>query len=149
MWVCTPLVFFAVPVKIIRSCQVFSLYDLPGGTQFMNKSELIATIAESGGMTKVRAGEALDKVLAYMAEAMENGERVTISGFGSFRVVERAAQKGRNPQTGDSIIIPAHNVVKFKPGKNLCKRVAIEPGKWEADRETVRYSPEIAPPPAV
>lgn len=115
----------------------------------MNKSELIATIAESGGMTKVRAGEVLDKVLAYMAEAMEKGERVTISGFGSFKVVERAAQKGRNPQTGDNIIIPAHNVVKFKPGKILCKRVAIDPDKWDAGRDEVGYSPEVSHLPTV
>ena len=93
------------------------------GTIAMNKSELVATIAKSGGLTKIRAAEALDKVLANMASAMEKGERVTISGFGSFKVVERAAQKGRNPQTGQSITIPAHNVVKFKPGKNLCGRV--------------------------
>lgn len=89
----------------------------------MNKSELVATIAESGGVTKVLAAQALDKVLANMATAMEKGERVTLSGFGSFKVVERAAQKGRNPQTGQTITIPAHNVVKFKPGKNLCERV--------------------------
>jgi len=89
----------------------------------MNKSELIATIAEVGGMTKVRAQQALDQVLANMADAMEKGERVTLSGFGTFRVVERAEQKGRNPQTGQSILIPAHNVVKFRPGKHLCTRV--------------------------
>lgn len=112
----------------------------------MNKRELIATIAESGGMTKVRAGEALDKVLAHVAGAMERGERVTISGFGSFRVVERATQKGRNPQTGDTIIIPAHNVVKFKPGKNLCARVGIDHTRWEANRDTVRTSPGVSRP---
>ncbi|PHR24641.1 MAG: DNA-binding protein [Desulfotalea sp.] len=89
----------------------------------MNKRELIATIATSGGITKVLAAEALDKVLANMISAMEKGERVTLSGFGSFKVVERAAQKGRNPQTGQTITIPAHNVVKFKPGKHLCERV--------------------------
>lgn len=89
----------------------------------MNKSELVATIAEAGGMTKVRAEMALNKVLSRLADAMEKGERVTLSGFGTFKVVERAAQKGRNPQTGEAIIIPAHNVVKFKPGKNLCNRV--------------------------
>lgn len=89
----------------------------------MNKSELVAAIAESGGMTKIRAAEALDKVLANMASAMEKGERVTLTGFGSFKVVMRAAQKGRNPQTGMAITIPAHNVVKFKPGKTLCERV--------------------------
>lgn len=88
----------------------------------MNKGEMVAAIAEVGGMTKVRAEQALNIVLSNMAEAMEKGERVTLSGFGSFRVVQRGAQKGRNPQTGQSIIIPEHNVVKFKPGKNLCKR---------------------------
>lgn len=110
----------------------------------MNKSELVATIAESGEMTKIRAGEAVNRLLAYMVTAMERGERVTISGFGSFKVVERAAQKGRNPQTGDSIIIPAHNVVKFKPGKNLSARVAIDPDKWEGSRTTVQYSHEVS-----
>jgi DNA-binding protein HU-beta len=89
----------------------------------MNKSELVAAIAETGNMTKVRAAEALDKVLAHMVLAMEKGERVTLSGFGSLKVVERAAQKGRNPQTGKAIIIPAHNVVKFKPGKTLSEKV--------------------------
>lgn len=89
----------------------------------MNKGELVATIAEVAGMTKVRAEMALNKVLANLADAMEKGERVTLSGFGSFTVVERAEQKGRNPQTGQAIVIPAHNVVKFKPGKDLCSRV--------------------------
>ena len=89
----------------------------------MNKGELVASIAESGGITKVRAERALNIVLQNMADAMERGERVTLAGFGSFRVVERAAQKGRNPQTGSTITIPAHNVVKFKPGKTLCEKV--------------------------
>lgn len=85
----------------------------------MNKSELVANIAASGDLTKSAAGKALERVLARMAEAMGRGERVTLSGFGSFRVVERAEQKGRNPQTGQAMTIPAHNVVKFRPGKKL------------------------------
>ena len=85
----------------------------------MNKGELVASIAESGDMTKVAAGKALDSVLANMAQAMERGERVTIAGFGSFRVVERAEQKGRNPQTGQEINIDARIVPKFVPGKAL------------------------------
>jgi DNA-binding protein HU-beta len=89
----------------------------------MNKGELVATIAEVGGITKVQAEQALNRVLTNMVDAMEKGERVTLSGFGSFRVVERAEQKGRNPQNGQSIVIPAHNVVKFKPGKHLCNRI--------------------------
>ena len=92
----------------------------------MNKGELVANIAETGDMTKVAAGKALDSVLAHMAKAMKRGERVTLAGFGSFRVVERAEQKGRNPQTGQSIVIPAHNVVKFRPGKKLSSRVKLQ-----------------------
>lgn len=92
----------------------------------MNKGELVSTIAETGDLTKVAAGRALDSVLAHMAGAMERGERVTLIGFGSFRVVGRAEQKGRNPQTGQVITIPAHNVVKFRPGKKLCNRVRIQ-----------------------
>lgn len=89
----------------------------------MNKGELVATIAEIRGITKVRAELALRSVLLQMSKAMEKGEKVTLSGFGTFRVAVRAEQKGRNPQTGDTIIIPSHKVVKFKPGKNLYDRV--------------------------
>ena len=92
----------------------------------MNKGELVANIAESGDLTKIAAGKALDSVLAHMAGAMRRGERVTLAGFGSFRVVERAEQRGRNPQTGQPITIPAHNVVKFRPGKKLCTRVKAQ-----------------------
>ena len=92
----------------------------------MNKSELVATIAASGDLTKTAAGKALESVLSHLAEAMARGERVTLSGFGSFRVVERAEQKGRNPQTGQAMTIPAHNVVKFRPGKKLYIRVSAQ-----------------------
>jgi len=89
----------------------------------MNKRELIATIAISGGVSKVNAGRALDVVLTNITGAMEKGERVTLSGFGCFKVVERATKRGRNPRTGEPLIIPAHNTVKFRPGKNLNSRV--------------------------
>ncbi len=89
----------------------------------MNKGELIANISESGQMTRAAARKALDTVLATMASAMQKGEKVTISGFGSFRVIDRAPQRGRNPQTGKPITIPARRVVKFKPAKKLAKRM--------------------------
>jgi len=89
----------------------------------MNKGELVATIAQLQGITKVQAESALSSILNKMASAMCNGERVTLSGFGTFRVVERAEQRGRNPQTGERLTIPAHKVVKFKTGKNLFERV--------------------------
>lgn len=89
----------------------------------MNKKELVTAIAESGDMSKSSAGRALDAVLGKMVDAMEKGERVNLSGFGCFKVKERAIQKGRNPQTGEPITIPAHNTVKFKVGKTLRGRV--------------------------
>lgn len=89
----------------------------------MNKGELINNISESGQMPRAAARRALDRVLSIMTSAMKNGEKVTISGFGSFRVVDRAAQKGRNPQTGKPITIPARRVVKFKPARKLAERV--------------------------
>ena len=89
----------------------------------MNKRELVASIAESSSISKARAGRALNVVLAKMVGAMEKGERVNLSGFGCFRVKERAVQKGRNPQTGEPIAIPAHNTVKFKAGNDLRGKV--------------------------
>ncbi len=89
----------------------------------MNKSELVASIAESANTTKVAAEQALNGFLGNMVDAMCSGEKVTLLGFGTFSVVERARKKGRNPQTGQDIIIPAHNAVKFKPGKTLYGRV--------------------------
>ena len=89
----------------------------------MNKGELITSIAESQNVSRAEAGKALDVFLANMVDAMKKGDRVTLVGFGSFRVVQRAAQKGRNPRTGQSLEIPAHNVVQFKPGKRLYARV--------------------------
>ena len=89
----------------------------------MNKSELVASIAESANTTKVAAEQALNGFLRNMVDAMCAGEKVTLLGFGTFSVVERARKKGRNPQTGQDIIIPAHNAVKFKPGKTLYGRV--------------------------
>lgn len=89
----------------------------------MNKGELVTSISEASGMTRAAARRALDVVLANMANAMEKGEKVTITGFGSFRVIDRAAQKGRNPQTGKTITIPARRVVKFRPAKRLTELV--------------------------
>lgn len=89
----------------------------------MNKGELVENISVAGQMTRAEARRALDTVLANMTKAMKNGEKVTITGFGSFRVMDRAAQKGRNPQTGQVITIPARRVVKFRPAKKLAERV--------------------------
>ncbi len=89
----------------------------------MNKAELIASIAVSASTTKVAAEQALNGVIDNMVQAMKDGEKVSLLGFGTFSVVERSKKKGRNPQTGEELMIPAHNAVKFKAGKTLYSRV--------------------------
>lgn len=71
------------------------------------------------GLTKKQAAEALDAVFQAISHQLVSGERVQISGFGSFSVSERAARDGRNPATGQTIRIPASKNARFKPGKDL------------------------------
>jgi len=89
----------------------------------MNKGELIDAIAKDADLTKKDAGEALDAILDNVEKALSKGESVTLVGFGTFSVGKRAARTGRNPQTGEKIQIPAKNVVKFQPGKDLKQKV--------------------------
>ena len=85
----------------------------------MNKSELIAKIAEKSGLNQKDAGKALDGLTQAVSEALANGENVTMVGFGTFKVTERKAKKGRNPATGEAIQIPAKKAPIFKAGKAL------------------------------
>lgn len=86
----------------------------------MTKAELVDKIhAKAGISTKAKAEEALEAVVSSLREALAAGETVTFTGFGSFKVISRAARKGRNPRTGEEITIPASKVVKFTPGKSL------------------------------
>jgi DNA-binding protein HU-beta len=85
----------------------------------MNKAELIERVAESTGKTKKEAGVLVDTVLQAISEALSNGEKVTLIGFGNFEVKERPARTGRNPQTGEEIQIEASKVPSFRPGKQL------------------------------
>lgn len=85
----------------------------------MNKSELIDEIAAEAGISKTAAGKALDAALAAVKQALKDNDTVTLVGFGTFYVGERAARAGRNPQTGQSIKIKAARVPKFRPGKAL------------------------------
>ncbi|ABB16076.1 MULTISPECIES: HU family DNA-binding protein [Carboxydothermus] len=89
----------------------------------MNKAELVSVIAEKAEMTKKDAEKALNAVLAAIEEALKKGEKVQLVGFGTFEVRERAARKGRNPQTGQEIEIPASKVPVFKPGKLLKEKI--------------------------
>ena len=85
----------------------------------MNKTELVAKVAEKTELTKKDATKAVDAVFASISESLQEGEKVQIIGFGNFEVRERAARKGRNPQTGQEIEIPASKVPAFKAGKAL------------------------------
>jgi len=85
----------------------------------MTKAELCAKLAEKSDMTKADAERALNAILDIVEAELKAGEKVTMTGFGTFQVNDRAARIGRNPQTGAEIKIPASKVVKFKAGKAL------------------------------
>ena len=85
----------------------------------MNKSELIEAIAASADIPKAAASRALDAMVETVAESLKKGESVSLVGFGTFAVKERAARTGRNPQTGQPIQISAAKVPSFKAGKAL------------------------------
>ncbi len=89
----------------------------------MNKSDLVKSIAGAAQISRVAAEKGLNGLLSSMAEAMEEGERVTLVGFGSFSIVKRAKRLGRNPKTGEVIPIPPRKVVKFRPGKDLTEKI--------------------------
>lgn len=85
----------------------------------MNKAELIAKIAEESKLTKKAAETALDAFVTSVEGALKQGEKVQLVGFGTFEVRQRAARKGRNPQTKAEIKIPASKAPVFKAGKAL------------------------------
>ena len=85
----------------------------------MNKSELIKNIAEQADLTQAQATTALQAFETAVIDTLANGSEVTLIGFGSFKITERAARTGRNPKTGEPIQIPASKVPTFKAGKAL------------------------------
>ncbi len=89
----------------------------------MNKSELVERMAEEAGISKAAAGQALDALIETITLALQNGETVSILGFGSFSVREYAAREGRNPQTKKKIKIPATKRPVFRAGKTLKEAV--------------------------
>lgn len=84
-----------------------------------NKADLISQVADATGLTKKDASPVVEAVFEAIQDQLSNGEKVQIIGFGTFEVRERASRKGRNPQTGEEIEIPATKVPAFKPGKGL------------------------------
>ncbi|PGT89971.1 HU family DNA-binding protein [Bacillus thuringiensis] len=93
----------------------------------MNKTELINAVAEKAELTKKDATKSVDAVFDSILEALKTGDKVQLIGFGNFEVRERAERKGRSPQTGEELLIPATKVPAFKPGKSL--KDAVKSGK--------------------
>lgn len=89
----------------------------------MNKSDLVAVIAQTSNLTKADATRALDAITSAITSALVGGDNVAITGFGSFVVRDRVARTGRNPQTGEAIQIKASKVPAFKAGKLLKESV--------------------------
>ena len=89
----------------------------------MTKADLISKMAKDAKITKVAAGNALNSVIEGITKALKKSDSVTLVGFGTFSVSRRKARKGRNPQTGKEIKIPARKVAKFKAGTDLKKAV--------------------------
>ncbi|MBF0264051.1 MAG: HU family DNA-binding protein [Gammaproteobacteria bacterium] len=89
----------------------------------MNKSELISAISDNANLTKADSGRALDAMITAITDSLKNGEPVTLIGFGTFEVRDRAARSGRNPRTGETIQISASKNPAFKAGKALKEAV--------------------------
>jgi DNA-binding protein HU-beta len=85
----------------------------------VNKTELVASVAEKAAMTKKDAEKAINALFASVEEALAKKDKVQVIGFGTFEVKSRGARKGRNPQTGKEITIPASKTPVFKAGKGL------------------------------
>jgi DNA-binding protein HU-beta len=91
----------------------------------MNKSELIEAVANSAELSKVAAGKAVDAVVAAITNALKSGDQVTLIGFGTFSVRDRAARTGRDPRTGKPLKIKASKTPAFKAGKALKDAVNV------------------------
>ena len=89
----------------------------------MNKQDLVNLVSEKTGISKEAAGQAQKTAIEAIASGLEKGDSVSLMGFGSFKVVDRAAREGRNPSTGERIQIPASKAVKFTPSKVLKERI--------------------------
>jgi DNA-binding protein HU-beta len=89
----------------------------------MNKAELVDRMASAADISKAAAEKSLTGMLEAITDALSSGDKVTLVGFGTFSVSQRAARQGRNPQTGATIQIAARTVARFKPGSKLAEAV--------------------------
>ena len=89
----------------------------------LTKADLVQKVYQNHNLTKAQAAEAVETFLRIAKECLENGEDLLVSGFGKFNVKEKNARRGRNPQTGDEMILSARRVVTFKPSGILRTRI--------------------------
>lgn len=85
----------------------------------MNKTDLVAAVADSAGLTRTDAGRAVDGIFDVITAALKDGDEIRLAGFGAFHVKARPATEGRNPRTGEKIAIAASRQAKFTAGKRL------------------------------
>jgi len=93
----------------------------------LNKTQLVSAVAADIGISKVEAEKAIKSTIDNIKKELASGGNVTLIGFGTFSVVQRAARTGKNPQTGETIQIAEKRVAKFKPGKVLSEAVDPKP----------------------
>jgi integration host factor subunit beta len=111
----------------------------------MTKAELVEDVARAAELTKKDAERLVELVFESIIETLNQGEKIELRGFGSFRVRERGARRGRNPKTGDPVNIPAKRVPYFKPGKELKELINEEsaPAATPSSSETSSESSSL------
>ena len=103
--------------------------DQPVTEGSLTKAALVEQVADATGLTKKRAEVIVDTVFGNIAAALQQGEKVELRGFGSFRLRRREPRRGRNPRTGDRVDVPPRRVAYFKPGKELKELINREPAQ--------------------
>lgn len=96
---------------------------MEGGDRLMTKADLVAQVAKKANLTSKASKDSVSVIFATISEAMKRGEKVVVTGFGTFLVRRRATRKGRNPQTGAEIQIPATKTPGFTAGKSLKRMI--------------------------
>jgi integration host factor subunit beta len=121
-----PLVIVSDRVRVEHTSQLLNRTELSHAVNYlshlrccMTKAELVEGVADAAELTKKDAERLVEIVFESIIETLNQGEKIELRGFGSFRVRERGARRGRNPKTGDPVSIPAKRVPYFKPGKEL------------------------------
>ena len=103
--------------------------DQPVADGSLTKAALVEQVACATGLTKKRAETIVDTVFGNISDALQQGEKVELRGFGSFRLRRREPRRGRNPRTGDRVDVPPRRVPYFKPGKELKEQIIREPAQ--------------------